>query len=213
MSRKKVTDKGTFLGYSSRLRKIRGDLSQEEFGKIFGVRKMTISRYEAGRIPDVETLKKIADYGGVTVEWLLYGDKVNVLAQIRDEALELCLHPDTIPEAKDIIIRNYHQTAMALREQLDLKNAEIAELRQSKGQLPQLTERAPEIYDATPLPFLAEGALTEVIAAAENYYARHRLKRRPIQKARLIIRLYQHYAETREKPDDILIKGNMPLAD
>jgi hypothetical protein len=167
---------------------------------------------EAGRIPDVETLKKIADYGQVSVEWLLYGDKVNVLAQIRDEALELYLHPDTIPEVKDSAIRTYHQTAMALREQLDLKIAEIAELRKSGGQPPQLSEHAPA-YDALPLPPLGDAALTEIIAAVEDYYARHRLKRRPIQKARLIIRLYQHYAETREKPDDILIKSNLPLAD
>lgn len=75
------------------------------------------------------------------------------------------------------------------------------------------TQEFAAIYDASPLPPLAETALTEVIAAVEDYYARYRLKRRPIQKARLIIRLYQHYAETREKPDDILIKGNLPLAD
>jgi transcriptional regulator with XRE-family HTH domain len=89
-----------------------------------------------------------------------------------------------------------------------------------RGEEPQVTkycivsqEQAPEIYDASPLTPLADAALTEIIAAVEDYYARHRLKRRPIQKARLIIRLYQHYAETREKPDDILIKGNLPLAD
>lgn len=76
----------------------------------------------------------------------------------------------------------------------------------------EFKEFAP-VYDASPLQPLAETALTEVIAAVEDYYARYRLKRRPIQKARLIIRLYQHYAETREKPDDILIKGNLPLAD
>jgi hypothetical protein len=77
----------------------------------------------------------------------------------------------------------------------------------------KIKELAPEIYDAGPLTPMSETALTEVIAAVEDYYARHRLKRRPIQKARLIIRLYQHYAETREKPDDILIKGNLTLAD
>jgi transcriptional regulator with XRE-family HTH domain len=157
VSRKKVTETGTFVGFSSRLREIRAKLSQEKFGKILGVTKVTISRYEAGRVPDVETLNRIANYGGVTVEWLLHGDA---------------------PEPAAVKIQEF----------------------------------AP-IYDASPLPPLAETALTEVIAAVEDYYARHRLKRRPIQKARLIIRLYQHYAETREKPDDILIKGNLPLAD
>jgi len=75
VSRRKVTEAGTFVGFSSRLREIRGKLSQEKFGKIFGVTKVTISRYEAGRIPDAETLSRIAEYGGVTVEWLLHGDR------------------------------------------------------------------------------------------------------------------------------------------
>lgn len=212
MSRKKSA-LGIFIGLPGRIKKIRGNLTQVEFAKVLEVSQGTVNKYEKGLIlAGEESLKKIASYGGVTVEWLLYGDKVNVLAQIRDEALELYLHPETIPEVKNSTIRAYHQTAMALREQLDLKIAEIAELRQSGGQSPQLLEHTPA-YDASPLPPLAEAALIEVMAAVEDYYARHRLKRRPIQKARLMIRLYQHYAETREKPDDILIKANLPLAD
>jgi transcriptional regulator with XRE-family HTH domain len=212
MSRKKSLV-GLLFSLPGNIKKIRGDLSQAKFADLIGVNQGTVHKYEKGiSSPSEETLKKIAYYGGVTVEWLLYGDKVNVLAQIRDESLELYLHPDTIPEAKNSAIRAYHQTAMSLREQLDLKISEISELRQAGDQPPQLLEHAPA-YDASPLPPLAETALTEVVAAVEDYYARHRLKRRPIQKARLIIRLYQHYAETREKPDDILIKGNLPLAD
>ena len=43
---------------------------------MLGVRKSTVSRYESGLlIPDLETLKKIADHGGVTVEWLLRGEE------------------------------------------------------------------------------------------------------------------------------------------
>jgi transcriptional regulator with XRE-family HTH domain len=75
VSRKKVTDTETFLGFSSRLRTIRGKLSQEEFGKFFGVTKVTISRYEAGRVPDSETLSRIAEFAGVTVDWLLRGEE------------------------------------------------------------------------------------------------------------------------------------------
>lgn len=158
MSRKKFQNIATILGLGKRLKDIRGEESQESFGRRnFAVGKSTISKFEADiMVPDFEILKKYAALGKTTKERLLRGDD--------------------------------RQTA-------------------------QVTELAPEIYDAGPLTPMSEGALTEVIAAVEDYYARHRLKRRPIQKARLIIRLYQHYAETREKPDDILIKGNMPLAD
>lgn len=156
MSSKKLSKIGKYLGVGERIRKIRGHLSQTAFGKILGVTAAAVSRWESGRIPDEDLRKRIADFGNITDEYLLYGDG---------------------------------------------------------QQAARLSEHAPEIYDASPLPPLAEAALTVVIAAVEDYYARHRLKRRPIQKARLIIRLYQHYAETREKPDDILIKGNLPLAD
>lgn len=70
------------------MRKVRAKLSQEEFGKLFGVTKVTISRYEAGRVPDAETLKKFADYGGVTIEWLLRGEEIpesHFLAEIQEK--------------------------------------------------------------------------------------------------------------------------------
>jgi transcriptional regulator with XRE-family HTH domain len=76
MSSKKFTDPVYFPGLPERIRKVRGDLTQKDFGKLFAVRNATISRYESGRVPDAETLKKIADYGGVTIEWLLRGEEV-----------------------------------------------------------------------------------------------------------------------------------------
>lgn len=117
--------------------------------------KVTISRYEAGRVPDVETLKNIADYGGVTVEWLLHGDRP----------------------------------------------------------APQLLEHAPDLYDARPLPPLAFPLLVEVVAAADAYLARRRLKRSIIQRARLYVLLYEHCAENKERPDDALVEKYLVLAD
>jgi len=50
-------------------------MSQTKFGKIIGKGKAIISKYENNlMVPDEETLKKIADFGGVSVEWLLRGD-------------------------------------------------------------------------------------------------------------------------------------------
>lgn len=45
-----------------------------EFAKLFEVNQNTVSRWEKGKvISDEETLKKLAKYGGVTIEWLLHG--------------------------------------------------------------------------------------------------------------------------------------------
>jgi transcriptional regulator with XRE-family HTH domain len=41
---------------------------------MIGVRKQNyVSRYEHGRIPNPELLVRIANYGKVTVDWLLTG--------------------------------------------------------------------------------------------------------------------------------------------
>lgn len=53
------------------LRKRKG-LSQQEFSKIMGIAQNTLSNWELGnRRPDYETLNKIADYFGVTVDDLI----------------------------------------------------------------------------------------------------------------------------------------------
>ena len=75
MSRKKSTKIGIFLGIGERIRKIRGELTQGEFASKLEVKAATVSRYESGRIPDEEMLRKIADFGNTTIEWLLRGDQ------------------------------------------------------------------------------------------------------------------------------------------
>lgn len=47
-------------------------LTQEEFGKIFGIVKSTVSMYESGKsTPDDELKKKIANYFNVTLDYLM----------------------------------------------------------------------------------------------------------------------------------------------
>ena len=59
-----------------RIKKIRRGLKQSAFAKIIGVNQNTVSRWERGQVlSDEATLKKIADYGGVTVQWLLHGEE------------------------------------------------------------------------------------------------------------------------------------------
>lgn len=48
------------------------NLTQEEFGKIFGVAKNTVSYWEANTSkPDIELIKKIATHFGITTDYLL----------------------------------------------------------------------------------------------------------------------------------------------
>lgn len=63
------------LGVGKRIRQVRRrlNLTQLEFGKRLGVIKVSVARYEAGRIPRATVLDRIASLGGVSVEWLLHG--------------------------------------------------------------------------------------------------------------------------------------------
>lgn len=63
------------LGYSDRLRELRGTLSQEEFSKKIGVSLRAYQRYESGeRVPHPHVLSKTAELYNTTVDWILTGD-------------------------------------------------------------------------------------------------------------------------------------------
>jgi transcriptional regulator with XRE-family HTH domain len=73
MKKSKYPNLGIFLRVAERIRKVRGNMTQKMFAEMLEVKQNAISRYESGRIPDNETLNKIAVFGKVTVEWLLRG--------------------------------------------------------------------------------------------------------------------------------------------
>lgn len=48
------------------------EMTQEEFGKLFGVTKYAVSLYESGKsVPNDEIKKKMAEYFGVSLDWLM----------------------------------------------------------------------------------------------------------------------------------------------
>jgi transcriptional regulator with XRE-family HTH domain len=71
---------------SRRIRGIRRrlNLSQAGFGQKLGVKKLAVARYEAGRVPKLAMLNKIARLGGVTVSWLLASESTAAEASFLD---------------------------------------------------------------------------------------------------------------------------------
>jgi transcriptional regulator with XRE-family HTH domain len=114
MSRKKLHQLGTFIGIADRIGEVRKklNLSQEEFGKLVGVRKSTISRYESGTIPGDENLRRIAEIGNTTIEWLLRGEQTSI-PQLAERAkdtnsqpgapLDVALLSEVLAETKKFI--------------------------------------------------------------------------------------------------------------
>jgi transcriptional regulator with XRE-family HTH domain len=66
---------GNYSDISARIQQVRGKLKKSEFADALGIPRPNLSRYESGRKPPAEVLQKIADYGGVSVKWLLTGKK------------------------------------------------------------------------------------------------------------------------------------------
>lgn len=58
--------------FAARLRQLRGGKSQDDFARELGLSsQQTYRNYEAGRVPRIEVLQRIAQHCGVTVEWIL----------------------------------------------------------------------------------------------------------------------------------------------
>lgn len=64
------------MSFAQRLRFLREKrgLKQTELAKLVGIKNHTISNYERGeRIPHHDSLQKLADFFGVSTDYLLYG--------------------------------------------------------------------------------------------------------------------------------------------
>jgi transcriptional regulator with XRE-family HTH domain len=64
------------------------NLTQAEFGKRLGVKKLSVVRYEAGAVSRLDVLRKIAHVGGVTLAWLLEGGEPPMLHETHPTADE-----------------------------------------------------------------------------------------------------------------------------
>ncbi|MFE4896607.1 helix-turn-helix domain-containing protein [Peribacillus butanolivorans] len=86
----------------ARLKKLRSKqgLSQEELSKILGLTRGTYAHYEINkRQPDYDTLKKIADFFDVTLDYLITGNEKNISP---DEMWQEFLNPKTQIFFKDL---------------------------------------------------------------------------------------------------------------
>lgn len=59
--------------FVERLKEIRGDRSQREFGKEIGVFQQNIGRYESGQIPHLHFVMVLYEKEGIDPTWLITG--------------------------------------------------------------------------------------------------------------------------------------------
>mgnify|MGYP002520852239 CR=1 FL=1 len=58
------------MNFSDRLRELRGERTQKEMAALLGVKPNNYNGWENGKEPNVETMIKIADFHGVTLDYL-----------------------------------------------------------------------------------------------------------------------------------------------
>ena len=103
-------------GRMQRIRELRNakNLTQEELGKILNVSARSIGFYESGdRDPDTKSLNKLADYFGVTIDYII-GRSDN-----RDDGSQSQDHNNTDTNQKNTqyIVDNLERLAKLLDEQ------------------------------------------------------------------------------------------------
>ena len=72
------------MEFNEKLQELRKqkELTQEELAEVLFVSRSAISKWEAGRgYPNIDSLKAIAKYFGVTIDELLSGDELLTLAE------------------------------------------------------------------------------------------------------------------------------------
>lgn len=73
----------------ARLRDSKG-LTDAQFSKIIGISKSTLSEWRSGRyVPKADKLQKIADYFGVSLDYLMTGDEPDAPYYMNDDARDL----------------------------------------------------------------------------------------------------------------------------
>lgn len=94
------------LGNRIKILRLEANLTQEEFGKPYSLKKSTVSQYESGSSrPDDELKKRIALDYNVSLDWLM---GLTDIRKYEDKEITIALHSDVdyndLPqEAKDEI--------------------------------------------------------------------------------------------------------------
>ena len=70
------TNGGDYMPYNEQLKKLRGEISQEEIAKKIGITKSSWSMYERGeRVPRDEIKIRIANFFGKSVQEIFFGQQ------------------------------------------------------------------------------------------------------------------------------------------
>lgn len=109
---------------SDRIKQIRAEcgLTQEEIARKLGIAKRTWEDYEAGKtLPKAATLRKMAELGGVSTDWVLKGGPRHIDVKLADQVKVRCELTDigaTLVTLLAHFLMEHPETASRLRAKL-----------------------------------------------------------------------------------------------
>ena len=125
------------------LRKKKG-LNQKEFGKLIGAAQNTVCNWENGkREPDNDTLIKIADFFGVTTDYLLGTKEKPPLLKGDDAKLIKDYH--RLSEKKQQVVRNSSRALLSSSVRLVIMSINLIAALSSKQYTPQKLTAVPPL--------------------------------------------------------------------
>lgn len=109
------------MNLSNRLTQLRKsrDLTQHELADILNIGKSTIAMYETGkREPNSETLIVIAEYFGVTIDYLLRGEVKNEEDEIQSETKAFLERINKLGERERSFLKGKVEDMIKILEQM-----------------------------------------------------------------------------------------------
>jgi len=104
--------------------------TQKEFADRLGVTQASVSRYLRNQHPDRESLKKIGEVTGVSVDWLLSGKESEMSQEVDDMVTKIGAHKTKPTEDKDwaaIMLSYFDEMKSLLMEEKEyIKNIILA---------------------------------------------------------------------------------------
>lgn len=126
----------TMCNLGSRIKQVRGDLSQTEFSQKNGITQVTLSRYERDeRVPDADFIVNLCKLFNIMPEWLLMGAGPMRPGETMPTAQESAPASQAAPDAPQAVQESTYARCTKLEARLDEVERERRELTMENRQM------------------------------------------------------------------------------
>ena len=101
------------------------DIKPNPLAKELGISSGILTRWKSGSLPNTETLIKISNYFNVSIDFLIFGEKVSVEAQKYDDAILVT------DKNECLLIQNYR--ALNYSKQIQVLSSLITEAEKAEN--------------------------------------------------------------------------------